>query len=529
MQNETGMYKYEEIDILIKEEIEYLKKLEEYGIGEVEDDEEETLVEDARIICNGDYRIEEIEEQIDFEINEENKMKNFEDLKIKQYENEIKNLIKEEKKRILKDELKKIYNEEKRQDLKKILINEEDLILEFDKILKEEKEILLNKETEENKLLDEEIKVLNNKEDIDNEEDEEDSEIKSEENVKSEEYVKNEEIEEENYKIEEISEEEEISYEKIMENIQFINEKLKFKVKNEINIEKNEIKEEKYKYWDEFIRTEEGKIWKRYDNKQMIYYGNKKTKTSQWVIPNDYLIFEKKFESKTIDNKIKIEKPILKIIDFEKIIENIEEKSIEKIDLEKEIEKYQEKTIKIIKDTKNKIKLIKFKNFNSNTKIIFNTEEHQIIYDSLYTIEYMKISFLKFLEKEINEGPFEFILEVNDLNNYIEFLVLEFEFEDYILKYLTLGEKFILSNDIKQINISSQMFSNFKQVYDNSKFYLDNEKNKDVCKILYFIIDKTKLIVFQLSNILTLISSMIKNELYADSVNFYLKISFQDT
>jgi hypothetical protein len=131
-------------------------------------------------------------------------------------------------------------------------------------------------------------------------------------------------------------------------------------------------------------------------------------------------------------------------------------------------------------------------NLNSTDKIKFDPKIHEIINDSVFYNEKMKVSFHEYLIKELNSEPFEFYFEI------IAFKEIK-DFEEQKKMFLSIYESFFQKNAKKELNIPSKIKIKIKTVLDD----LHNKKDFQ---------EETKL----LENI----SKTVKQELVLDAVRY---------
>jgi hypothetical protein len=141
-----------------------------------------------------------------------------------------------------------------------------------------------------------------------------------------------------------------------------------------------------------------------------------------------------------------------------------------------------------------------------HVKVVFDKKVHVMIYDALYTVKYMKENFIKFLKTEVNEAPFYFVSESNELLENLELIDpddLDDSDVDVVKQFIKLCDIYVFSEDKNQINISGKTLIIVKQAYENAKKYLDEEIDSNVSEI---------------NEVISKISSLMKAELYLDSV-----------
>eukprot|EP01080_Neovahlkampfia_damariscottae_P003760 gene3760-6648_t len=103
----------------------------------------------------------------------------------------------------------------------------------------------------------------------------------------------------------------------------------------------------------------------------------------------------------------------------------------------------------------------------------FELDRIHIHFNSIYTNEDMKNSFMKHLESEFNTEPFEFVLKVKEFESEEEEkLKLKLFFEIY--------DTYIIKNSPKEINLSAENLENFRkknkiQLEDRNTNLLENE------------------------------------------------------
>jgi predicted transcriptional regulator len=98
-----------------------------------------------------------------------------------------------------------------------------------------------------------------------------------------------------------LSKEENMDYSSLLQEILKFIDNLQEKIviqEKEVKKEENEVTKIDDVFWNEFVLTKDGQVWKFLKTEtDQIYFANKTTKKSQWEIPEDYIHFVKKSKS----------------------------------------------------------------------------------------------------------------------------------------------------------------------------------------------------------------------------------------
>jgi hypothetical protein len=373
------------------------------------------------------------------------------------------------------DEIKKLREEEKQKQIEE----EENLKLIANRILEYEKQIFEEEERiKEEQRIDEEVKkeYIQMQIELENAKKKEEEELLGDSDKSLNETQKFEFIQEKRQLIEE---------NKIKT---ILNDLLKDFDEENMNIFKiNEVNEEINQNKDENKNENEIKDEIKNENKE-----NEK-------------VDENKNEDENKENEKEKEiEELKKQINEEKIkIEKNKSKSSEQISLSE----------RIITNLIQKMEKLTYK------KIEYDEKMHRVIYDSVYTVPYMSTCFEEFLKIEINDGPFRFAMNTNNLisriketNDALPCEVLE--------KFIELSNEYIFSNDKYQINISSDDQKKSQTHYDAMVEYINKNKKvteNDVVNSPLNIMDID--IIKESIDLFSNLSSLMYYDLFLDSVN----------
>jgi hypothetical protein len=261
---------------------------------------------------------------------------------------------------------------------------------------------------------------------------------------------------------------------------------------------------------------------------------NEKNNENKIIKEENNLINEEEIEN--LKNKKKEEK-IKEIEELKKQIEK-EKSKIEKNKLNKNDNSQEQISLseKIISNLLEKMEQMTY------TRIEFDEKIHRIIYDSVYTVQYMSNCFEQFLKIEINDGPFRFTLATKDLiSKIIDGSISHLTQYDVIEKFIELSNLYIFSDDQNQINICGKDQRDSKSHYDSMIEYcknkdqiknhknienenneIENENNDNNEEKLINLLDFQ--IIKDSINIFTNLSNLMYSELYLDSVIFIFLI-----